>query len=204
MPDNTHSRRTTKKITLPSVKTPTTETKRTLPFNGKAVSEKSFSFSFACFDRSHELFNLGDRSSTGTVEANWFLDLLDCLKSVSNMNTSEMKAPLHDLHPIDWDRTNTSAPSGGEQCEYWQFRINKSKGRVIGFLIDGVFYIVWLDPHHNLTNSEGYGTETYYRAGMSLYEIRESELRQLKEENKRLKADLRAAEDMIDEYSAQK
>ena len=159
MPDNTHSRKMTKKISLPPVQTPTIDMKRTLPFNGKAVSEKSFSFSFACFDRSHELFNLGDTSATGTVSANWFLDLLDCLKSVSNMNTSEMRTSLHDLHPVDWNKTNTSAPSGGEQCEYWQFRINKSKGRVIGFLIEGVFYIVWLDPHHNLTNSEGYGKQ---------------------------------------------
>ena len=125
MPDNTHSRKMTKKISLPPVQTPTIDMKRTLPFNGKAVSEKSFSFSFACFDRSHELFNLGDTSATGTVSANWFLDLLDCLKSVSNMNTSEMRTSLHDLHPVDWNKTNTSAPPGGEQCEYWQFRINK-------------------------------------------------------------------------------
>ena len=201
MPDNTHSRKMTKKISLPPVQTPTIDMKRTLPFNGKAVSEKSFSFSFACFDRSHELFNLGDTSATGTVSANWFLDLLDCLKSVSNMNTSEMRTSLHDLHPVDWNKTNTSAPSGGEPCEYWQFRINKSKGRVIGFLIEGVFYIVWLDPHHNLTNSEGYGTETYYKAGMSLYEKRELEIQQLKEEIEQVKGDLQAAEEIIEEYS---
>ena len=92
--------------------------KRTLPFNGKAVSEKSFSFSFACFDRSHELFNLGDTSATGTVSANWFLDLLDCLKSVSNMNISEMLTSLHDLHPVDWNKTNTSAPSALSRSRY--------------------------------------------------------------------------------------
>jgi hypothetical protein len=204
MADSTHNRKTIKKINLPSVETPTAELKKTLPFNGKAVSEKSFSFSFACFDRSHELFNLGDYTATGTVSANWFLDFLDCLKSVSNMNTSEMKASLHDLHPIDWSKTNTSAPAGGEQHEYWQFRINKSKGRVIGFPIDGVFYIVWLDPHHNLTNSEGYGAETYFKAGMSLYEKQELKLQRLKEDNEQLKGNLQAAEALIEEYLKQK
>lgn len=119
MPSNTRNRKTTNRISLPSIQVPNNNVKKTLPFNGKAVSEKSFSFSFACFDRSHDLFNLGDNSAHGTVAANWFIDLLDCLKSVSNMNTAEMRSSLHDLHPIDWSKTNTSAPSGAEQCEYW-------------------------------------------------------------------------------------
>lgn len=201
MPDNTRNRKTTKRISLPPVQVPNNDIKKILPFNGKAVSEKSFSFSFACFDRSHDLFNLGGNSVHGTVSANWFIDLLDCLKSISNMNTAEMRSSLHDLHPIDWSKTNTSAPSGSEQCEYWQFRINKSKGRVIGFLIEGVFYVVWLDPHRNLTNSEGYGTATYYRPGMSLYEKRELEIQRLKDENIHLKGDLQAAEEILAEYT---
>lgn len=197
MPNNTHSRKTTKRIKLPSVAAPQEE-RKTLPFNWKAVSEKSFSFSFACFDRSHELFNLGDTTPSGTVPANWFIDLLDCLKSVSNMSVSEMKSSLHDLHPIDWRKTNTSAPPEEEQREYWQFRINKSKGRIIGFLIDGVFYIVWLDPHHNLTNSEGYGTATYYKAGLSLFEAKELELQKQQTEIDRLNSELQAAEEIIE------
>ena len=42
-----------------------------------------------------------------------------------------------------------------EQYEWWQFRISKSKGRVIGIFIENCFHIVWLDRYHNLTNSEG-------------------------------------------------
>ena len=171
--------------------------KTLLPFNGKAVTEKSFSFSFACFDRSHELFNLGDQTESGTVVANWFIDLLDCLKSVSNMTLTELKTSMHDLHPIEWSKTNTSAPRDGEQCEYWQFRINKSKGRVVGFLIEGVFYIVWLDPHHNLTNSEGYGKEMYYKAGKSLYELQEIEIQQKQEEIERLNKELETASQLM-------
>lgn len=196
MPNNTHSRKMTKRIKLPDVPAPQAE-RKTLPFNGKAVSEKSFSFSFACFDRQHELFNLGDTTPSGTLPANWFIDLLDCLKSVSNMNVSEMKSSLHDLHPIDWRKTNTSAPSEEAQLEYWQFRINKSKGRVIGFLIDGVFYIVWLDPHHNLTNSEGYGTATYYKPALSLFEQKEAQLQEQQREINSLRNDLNVAEELL-------
>lgn len=34
--------------------------KPTLPYNGSVVADTGFSFSFACFDHSHKLFNLGD------------------------------------------------------------------------------------------------------------------------------------------------
>ncbi len=174
--------------------------KPVLPFNGSAVSEKSFSFSFACFDRDHDLFNLGDHTSDGTVSGKWFLDLLDCLKSVSNMTIPQLKNSSHDFHPIDWDKTNTRKPENSIQCdEYWQFRLNKSKGRVIGFLIDGVFYIVWLDPHHNLTNSEGYGGVNRYKAGRSIYEEKELEIEELKRKNRELEEEKKAALDLLNE-----
>ena len=79
-------------------------------------------------------------------------------------------------------KANTKPPENAEQLEYWQFRISKSKGRVIGAIIDNVFYIVWLDAHHNLTNSEGYGREQFYRKPKSAYEELEAENERLKEE----------------------
>ena len=161
-------RKTIKKVTLPFDSSKINYSKITLPFNGKLVKENNFSFSFACFDRSHELFNLGSNSLEGVVSGTWFLELLDCLKNVSNMTIADLKQSTHDLHPIDWSKTNTTAPRNNEQLEYWQFRINKSKGRVIGFLIDGVFYVVWLDPHHNLTSCEGYGGIRKYKPATKL------------------------------------
>ncbi|MBQ6969797.1 MAG: hypothetical protein IJP85_05675 [Synergistaceae bacterium] len=148
---------TKKERKLPSVKIPECG-KVVLPFNGSAVTEKSLSFSFACFDKRHELFNLGGEGADGVVSGKWFIELLDCLKSVCNMTIPELRqTKTHEMHPIDWKKTNTNPPAGSEQLEYWQIRISKSKGRVIGLMIDGIFYVVWLDPHHNLTNSEGYG-----------------------------------------------
>lgn len=189
----------TKSIRLTAIDKSLTKEKVKLPFNGSAVTDKSFSFSFACFDRTHELFNLGDKTKEGVVSGKWFLDFLDCLKSVSNKNIVELKSSLHDLHPILWNKTNTKAPANSEQCEYWQFRINKSKGRIIGFFIDGVFYIVWLDPHHNLTNSEGYGGVNRYKAGLSLYETQEQCIIQLKEQIRYLQEELMTAEQLLNE-----
>ena len=132
--------------------------RRSLPFNGHVVEEKRLLFSFTAFDRHNELFNLGGQSEDKTVGGKWFIELLDCLKSISDKTILElMNRSTHDLHPIDWSKTNAKPPEGYDQLEYWQFRLNKSRGRVIGTIIDNVFYVMWLDPYHNLTDSEGYG-----------------------------------------------
>lgn len=191
-----------KTIELPSVKAEDPIPQK-LPFNGKAVDDDSFSFSFACFDRNEELFNLGDNNSTGVMPGNWFLDLLDCFKSVNNMTRQEVKQSLHRLHPIDWKNTNADAPVGSEQLEFWQFRVNKSKGRIIGFFIDNVFYVVWLDPHHNLTNSEGYGGIVYYEAPLSEFEILANTNESLLQEIESLKKDCKAAVALADEIQCQ-
>lgn len=128
-----------------------------LPFNGALVKQSGFSFSFSCFDRKHELFNLGGKENDGTVGGKWFIRLLDRLKDASGKTITELKNSLFDLHPVDWATANTNCPTKIEQAEYWQFRVDKSHGRVIGILIGTIFYVVWLDPYHNLTDSDGYG-----------------------------------------------
>ena len=164
----------------------TQELKKTLPYNGEVVSEKGFSFSFASFDREHKLFNLGSRKGSEPVRSTWFLDLLDCFRNVNKLTMTELQKSIYDLHRIDWRKANASIPKNSEQLEFWQFRINKSKGRVIGFILKHIFYVVWLDPHHNLTDSEGYGTANYYPRPKSDYERIVDENLELKMEVERL------------------
>lgn len=195
---STTSRTTPKKISIPTQTAPSVVNQPQLPYQGVVVPKRGFSFSFAAFDRSHALFNLGDNSAPERVVCGkWFVDLLDCLKNVSKMTVSDIKSSMYNLHPVDWSKANASIPSGSSQCEYWQFRINKSKGRVIGVITDGVFYIVWLDPHHNLTNSDGYGTEKRHNPALSLYETQEMTIAQLKKGNERLTEELKAAEELL-------
>ena len=82
---------------------------------------------------------------------------------------------------------NASPPSDAAQKEYWQFRINKSRGRAIGFKLKNIFYIVWLDPHHNLSDSAGYEKAKKYKVPPSEYEIPKAESEKILEENKYLK-----------------
>lgn len=128
-----------KAIKLPKEEAP--KGKVILPFNGKIVEERQITFSFSSFDRAHELFNLGGKAKDGTVGGEWFLRLLDCLKNVSGKKIDELKRKPFLLHPVNWETANTTFPNS-EQAEYWQFRIDKSHGRVIGILIESVFYVV--------------------------------------------------------------
>ena len=144
--------------------------------NAKDKEKVTFSFDF--LDRFHDLFNMGDNKNNPLeVEKGWFLDLLDCLNDVSKLTRIEFGAnKKYDLHPINWKNANTNRPKGMEQYEWWQFRINKSKGRIIGIFIENCFHIVWLDRYHNLTNIEGYGGIDYYSVPMSMAEQKEIEL----------------------------
>ena len=154
MGKNSGKRKATKKIKLPPAETP--KGGILLPFNGEVVKEQGIKFSFSCFDRTNPYFNLGGKEKDDTVGGKWFLRLFDCLKSVSNKTIEELKRSTHDLHPVNWENTNVNCPTNSPQYKYWQFRLDKSHGRVVGFLIDSIFYVVWLDPHHNLTDSGGY------------------------------------------------
>lgn len=181
----------TKMTKLTKISPSSTEKKKTLLYNDNIVKEKGFSFCFARFDRNHELFNLS--SDTCKTDACWFLDLFDCLKEVNGRTIPELRQSSFKLHPIDWSKTNARAPDDSNQIEYWQFRLNKSKGRVIGYIIDSIFYVVWLDRYHNLTNSNGYGTAVYYEYPHSEYEKNvemieglRSKVTELEKENKEL------------------
>jgi hypothetical protein len=58
-------------------------------------------------------------------------------------------------HPIDWDDTTETCFGlvNEEQLvsQPYQFQLSSNEyGRVHGFFIENVFYIVWLDPDHLL------------------------------------------------------
>lgn len=143
------------KITIPLPASQPKKSLEKLPIDEKVINE-AIVFSFIFFDRQHEYFNLGGQSGDKTVGGKWFLDLLDCFKSVNGKTVQELKRRPYRLHPVNWETANVNCPFSPE-IDWWQFRINKSRGRVIGMLINKIFYVVWLDAYHNLTSAEGYG-----------------------------------------------
>lgn len=136
---------------------PSRPKKTTIPHSGKIqktslAPPKGLSFSWKYFDTSHDVFNVVRQDTS------YLLAFLKRLRNISSLTANEIRTDGTDslrCHPIDWSQT--SHPKGfqlpGEEQlvgQPYQFTISLSYGRVHGFFIGEVFYIVWLDPSHAL------------------------------------------------------
>lgn len=145
-------------------------------------------FSWRFFDRSNSLFNCGK------VSPEWFIDLMDIMKNISAMEFERFKihsgSPLR-VHSHEWGKISQKYPFNEtflEQIEQdtLQFAVSKANGRVHGFCVSNVFYIVWLDPHHNLYPMKRHGGLTYCDTPSSCYDCLEIKNEQLQQENQEL------------------
>lgn len=129
---------------------------------------KYLSFSFIYCDQ-QDYFGYGDQ------DASWFATLQDRLKDLSGKTSAILESPserdAYRLHPINWKAKNCpisindlkSVPKvikdNAESDFFWQFQLSKGNGRVVGFFNEdsSIFYIVLLDPKHNIQPSKDYG-----------------------------------------------
>lgn len=125
-------------------------------------------FSFKYFGQ-QEYFGIGEQ------DAAWFANLFDRIKDLSGKTKAVLENPTerdaYRLHPINWSAKNcpitiadlSSVPQNikdnAENDFFWQFQLSKGRGRVVGFFNEDstVFYIVLLDPKHNIQPSKDYG-----------------------------------------------
>lgn len=187
-----------KKIPSPRIPPPVSPTKIVVT---KAQEDKikefrdgHIIFSFEYLDRSNNKFNLG-----GTC-VEWFVSLFDTLKDISQKTFYEftLSASHYDYHKHDWKKTSEKGfPFSSNSIQYdgAQFRLSSSKGRVHGFFIGHVFYIVWIDPHHNLYPDERYGGIHYYERPKDCTEY-------LNERILKLESELRSYETILDKQTA--
>jgi hypothetical protein len=166
-------------------------------------------FSFIYFNREHDLF------TCGKAPDGWFLVLFDNLKEISKLTKNEFlfdqKYKNHyDTHQHDWEKQDETRyyplPDGMfEQIkdDCWQFRLSTSNGRVHGFMIENVFYIVWLDPHHNFYPDEKFGGEKYFSAPLTPFQELELEYERLKEQITTLKEEKEELYQMLEDYEKQ-
>ena len=98
------------------------------------------------------LFSFADKGSE------YLIALLERLRDVSSLNATELisnRSSALRCHSVKWSDTTESCFGfpGEEQLvdTPYQFSISSNQyGRVHGFFIEEVFYIVWLDPDHKL------------------------------------------------------
>lgn len=100
---------------------------------------------------------------TGACGAGYLPALLERLRDVCRMTAGEFRGAGRALrsHRIDWP--GTSRPDGFGSVEQllpdavpWQFSLSANEhGRVHGLLDGDLFYLVWLDPTHQLYPAAG-------------------------------------------------
>ncbi|MEG3920411.1 hypothetical protein [Microcoleus sp. POL10_C6] len=114
---------------------------------------EGISFSFRYYQDDKEKFSIGGR------DAKYLASLLRRLRDLSQLKAQEIinsQSKSLRCHGIVW--LDTTEPNGfGIPNEAalvnvpYQFQISANEyGRVHGFFSENVFYIVWLDPDHNL------------------------------------------------------
>ena len=118
-----------------------------LPKEGKVT------FSFSALERTKH-FNL-----TSTCP-NWSSDLFDMLKNASNFTKQELvsgKLRTYRVHNHEKASPPDPLPAGVALKDCYQIRISKSKGGIHGVFYENIFYVIWLDPLHNMYPDERYG-----------------------------------------------
>ena len=90
----------------------------------------------------------------------YVIDMIKALQNISTMTVQEAKESGRSLrfHSIDFKgKSKLSEPTldikdptllADENA--YQFQVSQRRGRIIGFVVNNIFYIKWFDPEHNL------------------------------------------------------
>lgn len=144
-------------------------------------------FSFEALERT-EYFNLD-----GTCN-NWHSDLLDMMKEISKHSNKELidgKFRKYRIHNHEGANPPSPLPEGVELKDCYQIRISKSKGGIHGIFRENVFYVIWLDPLHNMYPDDRYGGLRKVKVPNTCCKDRDEEILELDEEILELKEQLK-------------
>ena len=128
--------------------------KGNIPLVAGEDDKNRITFSFRHLD----LFNY-KKFSIGRCQEGYLDTLLKRLRDLSHNTVGELvgnRSKALRSHPIKWSDTTERAGfkylnTQLREKEAWQFELTKDKhGRVHGFLMDDIFYVVWIDPDHQL------------------------------------------------------
>lgn len=149
------------------------------------VSDEGITFSFEALEKT-EYFNLDCTCQ------NWSSDLLDMLKNISGKQKIELlngTYRTYRVHTHENANPPNTLPAGVELKDCYQLRISTSKGGVHGIFSGNIFYIIWLDPLHNMYPDDRYGGLRVIRAPNNCCMERDEELDRLRAEIKKLEAE---------------
>lgn len=148
-------------------------------------TEENVTFSFSALDRT-EYFNLD-----GTCQ-NWASELFEMLKNASNYTKMDLisnKVKTYRVHNHENAKPPNSLPDGVALKDCYQIRISKSKGGIHGVFNENIFYVIWLDPLHNMYPDDRYGGLRKVQAPSTCCKDRDDRIAELQEKVKQLEED---------------
>lgn len=121
------------------------------------LKPQGISFSFKYYQDGHNKFSCYEKTAA------YWLTLIERLKALSGLSNQELlvnRSSTLRCHPIKWEDTSETGFGlpGEEQLvdTPYQFSLSSNEhGRVHGFFIEQVFYVVWLDPDRLLYPAKG-------------------------------------------------
>lgn len=148
-------------------------------------AEENITFSFSALERT-DYFNLD-----GTCQ-NWASELFDMLKNASNYTKVDLisnKIKTYRIHNHERANPPNSLPDGVALKDCYQIRISKSKGGIHGVFNENIFYVIWLDPLHNMYPDDRYGGLRKVQAPSTCCKDRDDIIAELKAKIIQLKED---------------
>ncbi|MCF6337724.1 MAG: hypothetical protein L3J84_07190 [Gammaproteobacteria bacterium] len=117
------------------------------------ADNETIRFSFKHLALNHNKFSFEGKTHE------YFGKVFERLKNISSLTASEIfsnRSSSLRTHPINWDDTTektgfTHLNQQLRQIPAYQFQISSNEhGRVHGFILDNIFFVIWLDPEHRL------------------------------------------------------
>ena len=142
-------------------------------------------FSFEALERT-EYFNLD-----GTCQ-NWSSDMLDMCKEASKLTVTQLRSGAYKtfrFHSHEGAKCPSPLPDGVELKDVYQMRISTSKGGIHGVLRENCFYVIWLDPLHNMYPDDRYGGLRKIKETSTCCKDRDEEILRLQNELMKVKKD---------------
>ena len=164
------------------------------------VTDNGIVFSFEALEET-EYFNLD-----GTCQ-NWAYDMLKMCKEVSKLNVKQLRTGHYKtfrFHSHEKAKCPSSLPKGVELKDIYQMRISKSKGGIHGVLRENCFYVIWLDPLHNMYPDNRYGGLRKVCKPNTCCKERDQEILKLKDELKFAKEEAHQWEEFANELEENK
>lgn len=125
--------------------------------------------SFKCTSINNKIFN--NKFSNIEEYAKWSLYFISYLSKYSTMKSIDIKTAgkagrCHTVKDNELKKLKGVLQKLGynlneqiEEYDYYQISVGTSNGRVYGYFIDNIFYILLLDPHHLIYEDKKHGAK---------------------------------------------